>query len=132
VVSTRRRLPPSLPWGASASASPELIEVSVRDDGPGMAPQAIKSLFVPFFTTKERGTGLGLAISQRMVEEMGGRIDVASQPGTGSTFSVLLPCDSPVATSPRPPAAAERIDLAKGAAASGAASPEPSRSPKTA
>jgi signal transduction histidine kinase len=67
------------------------VEVSVHDDGSGMAPQVLKNLFVPFFTTKDRGTGLGLAISQRIVEKMGGRIDVLSHPGRGSTFSVVLP-----------------------------------------
>jgi signal transduction histidine kinase len=69
----------------------EWVEVSVRDAGPGIAPQVLKNLFVPFFTTKDRGTGLGLAISQRMVEDMGGRIQVISQVGDGATFTVLLP-----------------------------------------
>ncbi len=67
------------------------IEIAVRDQGPGMAPQVQKNLFVPFFTTKDRGTGLGLAISQRVVEDMGGRIEVVSRPGAGSTFSLVLP-----------------------------------------
>ena len=79
--------------------------MSVRDDGAGITPQVLKNLFVPFFTTKDRGTGLGLAISQRIVEEMGGRIDVASHPGRGSTFSVLLPAVTDPLASPRPPAA---------------------------
>ena len=69
----------------------EWVEVSVSDAGPGIAPQVLKNLFVPFFTTKDRGTGLGLAISQRMVEEMGGRIEVMSRLGDGATFTVLLP-----------------------------------------
>jgi signal transduction histidine kinase len=69
----------------------EWVEVSVRDAGPGIAPQVLKNLFVPFFTTKDRGTGLGLAISQRMVEDMGGRIEVVSHLGDGATFTVLLP-----------------------------------------
>lgn len=67
------------------------LEISVRDAGPGIAPEARQNLFVPFFTTKQRGSGLGLAISQRIVEEMSGRIEVTSQPGLGTTFSVLLP-----------------------------------------
>jgi signal transduction histidine kinase len=48
-------------------------------------------LFVPFFTTRAQGTGLGLAISERIVQEMGGRIEVLTAVGAGSTFSVQLP-----------------------------------------
>jgi signal transduction histidine kinase len=51
----------------------------------------LEKLFLPFFTTKATGTGLGLAISQRVVEEMGGHIEVASRPGFGSTFTIVLP-----------------------------------------
>lgn len=72
----------------------EWVEISVRDEGPGIPPEVRQSLFVPFVTTKLRGSGLGLAISQRIVEEMGGRIEVDSQPGGGTTFSVLLPAVS--------------------------------------
>ncbi len=67
------------------------VEIVVQDEGPGIEPKVLKSLFVPFFTTKEKGTGLGLAISQRMVEEMGGRIEVMSILGAGSWFTVVLP-----------------------------------------
>ncbi len=76
------------------------IEIAVRDEGPGIAPQVMKNLFVPFVTTKDRGTGLGLAISQRVVAEMGGRIDVASRAGLGSTFTVLLPVATDAAAEP--------------------------------
>jgi two-component system, NtrC family, sensor histidine kinase HydH len=86
-VSTRARVERH-PAGGSDST---WVEIAVRDEGPGIAPQVMKNLFVPFVTTKERGTGLGLAISQRVVAEMGGRIDAVSRPGTGSTFTVLLP-----------------------------------------
>ncbi|MEZ4221150.1 MAG: ATP-binding protein [Polyangiaceae bacterium] len=70
------------------------VEIAVQDDGPGMTPEVMSNLFVPFFTTKDRGTGLGLAISQRMVEEMGGRIEVSSQSGQGATFTVVLPAQA--------------------------------------
>ena len=74
------------------------VAIAVKDNGPGIAPEVRSNLFVPFFTTKDRGTGLGLAISQRMVEEMGGRIEVSSQPGQGATFTVVLPAQLPART----------------------------------
>ncbi len=69
----------------------ELVEVSVRDTGPGISPKVLRNLFVPFFTTKTQGTGLGLAISQAIVQNAGGSIDVHSQPGAGTRFTIVLP-----------------------------------------
>ncbi len=69
------------------------VHLSVRDTGPGIAPGLLANLFVPFVTTKQQGTGLGLAISQRIVSEIGGRIDVRSRQGVGTTFVVLLPAE---------------------------------------
>jgi signal transduction histidine kinase len=88
--------------GSPALYGSDWVEISVRDAGPGIVPSVLKNLFVPFFTTKHKGTGLGLAISQRMIEEMGGRIEVSSQPGTGSTFTVVLPVVADPVASPRP------------------------------
>jgi signal transduction histidine kinase len=70
------------------------LEIRFRDDGIGIPPADLRNLFVPFFTTKEKGTGLGLAISQRIIENHGGTIEVRSQPGSGSTFTVLLPVEA--------------------------------------
>jgi signal transduction histidine kinase len=67
------------------------IEVRFSDTGPGIAREHMKNLFIPFFTTKEKGTGLGLPISQRIVTQHGGLIDVRSEPGKGTTFTVALP-----------------------------------------
>jgi signal transduction histidine kinase len=67
------------------------VQISVRDTGPGIPSGLLPNLFVPFVTTKQQGTGLGLAISQRIVSEAGGRIDVRSREGLGTTFVVLLP-----------------------------------------
>jgi signal transduction histidine kinase len=91
----------------SASAT-GYVEIAVQDNGPGMTPERLQNLFVPFFTTKPRGTGLGLAISQRLVQSMGGRIEVASQSGVGSVFTILLPVletAAPRASSVRPESA---------------------------
>lgn len=67
------------------------VEIRFQDKGTGIDPQAMKNLFIPFFTTKERGTGLGLPISQRIVENHGGFIEVRSRPSGGATFLVVLP-----------------------------------------
>jgi signal transduction histidine kinase len=65
--------------------------LEVADRGPGIAPEAERQIFNPFFTTKASGTGLGLPISVRIVEEHGGTIEVQSRSGGGTTFRVLLP-----------------------------------------
>jgi PAS domain S-box-containing protein len=66
------------------------VEALVRDNGPGLSPQARQRLFEPFFTTKTNGTGLGMAIARRIIEAHGGRI-VAAAPGPGAEFLVTLP-----------------------------------------
>jgi signal transduction histidine kinase len=75
----------------ATGAVPTDVEISVRDTGSGISPKVRKNLFVPFFTTKVEGTGLGLAISQSIVQSAGGRIDVESQAGAGTRFTIVLP-----------------------------------------
>ena len=69
------------------------IAINITDTGPGIAESIRKKIFDPFFTTKEagQGTGLGLSISYKIIKEMGGRIDVESQVGVGTTFRITLP-----------------------------------------
>ena len=73
------------------------IEIKVRDNGAGIAPEVLPQIFEPFMTTKEngRGVGLGLAISHGIVERHNGRIEVQSDPGRGATFTVTLPAQAP-------------------------------------
>jgi len=70
---------------------PEELVISFSDTGPGIPEEDLDKVFDPFFTTKERGTGLGLAVSHRMMEVLGGKIEVQSKKGEGATFSVHLP-----------------------------------------
>lgn len=69
----------------------DAVEIAVHDDGPGIAPEDLDQLFIPFFTTRQDGTGLGLPISRRLVEAHGGELLVRSNPGEGATFYVRLP-----------------------------------------
>ncbi|HYE03263.1 MAG TPA: ATP-binding protein [Phycisphaerales bacterium] len=72
---------------------PELV-IEVIDNGPGVPPERRAQIFEPFYTTKGlRGTGLGLAVTKRVVEDHGGTIGVASEPGRGATFTVTIPAD---------------------------------------
>lgn len=67
-----------------------LVAVDIEDDGVGIAPESLPRIFEPLYTTKRAGSGLGLSICRDIVERMGGRIDVASEPGKGSTFTIRL------------------------------------------
>jgi len=67
------------------------VQVLISDTGVGIAPEHLGRIFQPFFTTKSQGTGLGLAIAARVIEGHGGRIEVDSAPGRGTTFTIALP-----------------------------------------
>jgi len=71
------------------------VEVEVEDDGVGIPQQNLDRIFDPGFTTKgvRVGTGLGLSISYRIVQDHQGRIDVWSEPGRGTRFTVAIPVD---------------------------------------
>ena len=82
----------------------ELVEIHVRDDGPGIPLDQQLNIFVPFFTTKQKGTGLGLAICQRIVKNHMGNISVLSKVGEGTTFIIRLPAlpSDTLASTPSP------------------------------
>jgi signal transduction histidine kinase len=79
-------------WIRTGQKGDEVV-VSVEDNGDGIAPENLSRIFEPFYTTKEvgKGTGLGLSIAHKIIENHGGRIEVESVVGKGSTFSVHLP-----------------------------------------
>jgi signal transduction histidine kinase len=73
------------------------VAIDVEDNGKGIAADALPKIFDPFYTTKEpgKGTGLGLSIAYKIVTQHGGRIDVRSTPGEGTTVTVTLPVEPP-------------------------------------
>ncbi len=68
-----------------------VLEIAVDDNGPGLAPETLEKLFIPFFTTKRTGTGLGLPISRRLVEAHHGDLTARSRPEGGTRVQVRLP-----------------------------------------
>jgi signal transduction histidine kinase len=78
----------------SAALDGDTMKIVVQDTGVGITPENIKKLFEPLFTTKAKGIGLGLAVSKKLTEANGGRIEVESEAGKGSTFTLWLPCYS--------------------------------------
>jgi PAS domain S-box-containing protein len=75
----------------SASRTDQSVLLSVQDTGVGIPQEDMSNLFRPLFSRKAQGQGLGLAVAKRIVEAHGGRIDVNSQVGKGSTFTITLP-----------------------------------------
>ena len=67
------------------------VFISVADDGPGIPGELLHRIFDPFYSTRDAGTGLGLTIVHRIVDQHGGRLEVESAPGAGTTFTVALP-----------------------------------------
>ena len=85
----------AMPGGGTVTveAAPEkdLLRIDVRDTGPGIPEDVRPKIFSAFFTTKSEGLGLGLFSAKRIVHEYGGRIEMESEEGTGTCFTVLLP-----------------------------------------
>ena len=88
-------------------AAGEYVRIDICDSGIGMGPEVQSRIFEPFFTTRDvgEGKGLGLSIAWGIVEKHGGSIEVASTPGEGSTFTILLPNNRENAAAARPESA---------------------------
>ena len=80
---------------ANGGPEPAMVVVEVTDTGPGIPEQVLPSVCEPFFTTRAEGTGLGLAIAKRYVEQNGGRLEIESRPGAGTTVRLRLPTEIP-------------------------------------
>lgn len=101
LVNAAQAIPPGTHHGSLITISAQRreeswVEIAVTDTGSGMSEHVLRRLFTPFFTSKpaEQGTGLGLGICQRVVNAYGGRIEVESAVGKGSTFRVILPAQN--------------------------------------
>jgi two-component system NtrC family sensor kinase len=83
-------------WLQTRLGGQEELEVEVRDDGMGIPPEILPQIFEPFLTTKEatHGVGLGLAISHTIIERHRGRIEVQSEVGKGTCFTITLPLEA--------------------------------------
>jgi signal transduction histidine kinase len=92
-LEVRLEMPPETARDAAPRPGKGWMRIVVRDNGDGMDGETMARLFEPFFTTKgpDQGTGLGLSVSRRIIEDHGGRIEVESTLGHGSTFTIFLP-----------------------------------------
>jgi signal transduction histidine kinase len=73
-----------------AAHEPQGVSLSLIDTGQGMAPDVLARIFQPFFSTRQGGTGLGLPTTRKIIEAHGGRIEVQSEPGKGTKFSIYF------------------------------------------
>ncbi len=77
------------------------VEISVRDDGPGIAPEKTERIFEAYFTTKEKGSGLGLSIVKHNIELYGGNIRLESKLGQGAEFTLIFPAKALMKLNPK-------------------------------
>jgi signal transduction histidine kinase len=84
----------SMPDGgtlAIESKSRKDLKIMIHDTGVGIPADRLKKIFLPFYTTKDTGVGMGLALAHKIITSHGGRIEVESKEGQGTTFTMLLP-----------------------------------------
>jgi signal transduction histidine kinase len=80
-----------------ASLGDAALAINIHDNGPGIPPEKLASIFDPYFTTKSEGSGLGLWIAQQIVAAHGGTLQARNLPGRGAVFTILLPLTPPPA-----------------------------------
>jgi two-component system, cell cycle sensor histidine kinase and response regulator CckA len=104
VVNARDAMPSGGSLVIDTGRHGEQVRLRVSDAGKGMAPEVVERAFEPFFTTKAsgEGTGLGLATVYGIVTQAGGEVSIASEPGLGTTVTVLLPAGQRVDSEPEP------------------------------
>jgi signal transduction histidine kinase len=94
----------AMPEGGALTVAAEpadhAVRIQIRDTGAGIPQENLTRIFQPFFTTKHRGTGLGLSITRNIIEKHRGTICVASAPGQGTVFTLVLPAAKELAHAP--------------------------------
>jgi signal transduction histidine kinase len=76
--------------GLDAVADGPHVVIRVTDNGPGIEPEALEQIFIPFYTTKKTGSGIGLSLSRQIMQLHGGQLTAESTPGTGTTFKLVF------------------------------------------
>ncbi|VDZ53880.1 Sensor protein ZraS [Serratia odorifera] len=72
------------------------MTLTLADGGPGLTPQALQQVFMPFFTTRAHGIGLGMALADTLVQRLNGKIEVANVAGQGARFTLWFPLTTQV------------------------------------
>jgi len=90
-------MPAGGPIDLAVRPAPGGVEITVTDTGQGMDPEAVRSAFEPYFSTKDAGLGLGLALTRKIVVDHGGAIELDSTPGRGTTARIVLPLNAAAA-----------------------------------
>jgi len=91
IQNARQAMPSEGTLTISTERQGDWVVLAISDTGPGIPPENLERIWEPFFTTRTHGTGLGLALARRIIEEHGGRIEVESTVGEGTTFRIFLP-----------------------------------------
>jgi signal transduction histidine kinase len=93
IRNAREAMPQGGRLAITARATDDNVRVDVIDTGVGITPELLGRVMDPLYSTKARGLGLGLSIARAIVEKNGGSLRVVSEPGKGSTFTVILQAD---------------------------------------